>query len=92
MGRGAYDTSMTHTANKKNASRNKDVTVPPKAKELHPKVIPALRRQEASLSQSFRQNEQETDPQHNLNEKEGHDDRLHEQHSSESDGRDSVQH
>jgi hypothetical protein len=57
MARGLYDTSMIHcyltdcfcSANYKNAARQTE-PVSPKAKELHPKKLPAFKRENATLS------------------------------------------
>lgn len=52
------------SANYKNAS----FTLPPKEKEVHPKVVPALKRENANLSEdkeNLPPNVAETDPKHN---------------------------
>jgi hypothetical protein len=58
MARGAYDMSMTHcyltdchcTANSENASRHQNV-LPPQKAEFHPKKLPSLHREDATLSE-----------------------------------------
>lgn len=63
-------------ANYKNASRNTDQRSAPKAKEVHPKILPSFKREDATLAdnkENIPPNDEKEDPRSDCPKEEGYD-------------------